>query len=287
MNASEQIITKQIEWAKNKSLQLVGSAGDRGRKVYTTRIADNLFLPLSEKSKKELEGGDGGELKSKAGQPAKIQALHSSSALGINLFDYWRNASDLSLLFSACGLSRAGSQLFGEIQFEQKFSVDDRFRYSPNLDVVFFPFQPHKYKAFAIECKFTEAYSSRRHNGLDQKYFTNDTVWENLLAIKRLAQEISPEDSRFGHLHAAQLIKHILGLNRKFGHSRYRFLYLWYDSLGGPGFRHRQEVEEFSDIVCSDGVLFYATTYQELIVSLAQHREQHKEYVAYLTDRYL
>lgn len=287
MNAAEQIIAKQIELAKSKGLQLIGSAGDRGRKVYTTRIEDNLFRPLNEKSKKELEGGDGGELKSKAGQPAKIQALHSSSALVINLFDYWREAPDLSLLFSACGLSRAGSQLFGEIHFEQKFSIDDRFQYSPNLDVVFFPSKPHKFKVFAIECKFTEVYSSRKHRGLDQKYFTNDAVWENLSSIKHLAHEISPDDSRFKYLHAAQLIKHILGLNRKFGHSRYRFLYLWYDALGEPGLRHRQEVEEFSDIVCSDGVLFHATTYQEFIVSFAKHREQHKEYVAYLTDRYL
>jgi hypothetical protein len=287
LNASEQIIAKQIEWAKNKGLQLVGSAGDRGRKVYTTGIADNLFKSLNEKTKKELEGGDGGELKSKAGQPAKIQALHSSSALGINLFDYWREESDLSLLFSACGLSRAGSKLFGEILFEQKFPIDDRFQYSPNLDVVFFPSQPFKFKVFAIECKFTEAYSSRRHGGLDQKYFTNGTVWENLSATKHLAQEISPDDSRFEYLHAAQLIKHILALNRKFCHSRYRLLYLWYDALGEPGFSHRQEVEQFTEVVRSDGVQFHAITYQELIVRLAQHREQHKDYVTYIKGRYL
>jgi hypothetical protein len=287
MNTYEQIIARQIEWAKNKSLQLIGSAGDRGRKVYTMRIADNLFLPLNEKSKKELAGGDGGELKNKAGQPSKIQALHSSSALGINLFDYWREESDCSLLFSACGLSRAGSQLSGEMKFEQKLKIDDRFQYSPNLDVVFFPSKPQKSKVFAIECKFTEAYSSRRHDGLDQKYFTNESVWENLSASKHLAQEISPDDNRFGYLHAAQLIKHILGLNRQFGHSCYRLLYLWYDALGESGFRHRQEVEAFSDIIRSDGVLFHATTYQELIVRLAQYREQHKKYVAYLTDRYL
>jgi hypothetical protein len=287
MNTSEQIIAKQVEWAKNKGLQLVGSAGDRGRKVYTTKITDNLFLPLNEKSRKELEGGDGCELKISAGQQAKIQALHSSSALGINLFDYWRETSDFSLLFSACGLSRAGSQLSGEIKFEQKFKIDDRFKYSPNLDVVFFPSNPNKSKVFAIECKFTEAYSSRRHGGLDQKYFTNDSVWENLSATKHLAQEISPDDSRFGYLHAAQLVKHILGLNRQLGHSRYRLLYLWYDALGESGFKHRQEVEEFSNIICSDGVLFHSTTYQELIVCLAQYRKQHKKYVSYLTDRYL
>ena len=286
MNASEQIIAKQIEWAKNKGLQLVGSRENRGRKAYTMSIADNLFQPLNEKSKIELEDGDGSELKGKEGQPAKIQALHSSSVLGINIFDYWREASDKSLLLAACGLSRAGRELPGEIRFEQKFSIDDRFRYSPNLDVVFFS-RSARFKIFAIECKFTEAYSARRHDGLDQKYFGNETVWQNLSATKRLAQEISPDDSRFEYLHAAQLIKHILGLNRKFGHSRYRFLYLWYDALGEPGFRHRHEVEEFAEVVRSDGVVFHETTYQDLIVGLAQHREEHEKYVSYLTDRYL
>jgi hypothetical protein len=287
VNASEQIITKQIEWAKNKGLQLIGSAGDRGRRVYTINIADNLFKPLNEKTKQELESGDGGELKNKAFQPTKIQALHSSSALGINMFDYWRGKSDLSILFSACDLSRAGSKLSGEIQFEQKFSIDDRFQYSPNIDVVFTPTQPHKFKVFAIECKFTEAYSSRRHGGLDQKYFTNGTVWKKLLSTKNLAQEISPNDGRFVHLHAAQLIKHILGLNRKFGHSRYRLLYLWYDAFGESGLRHRQETEYFTKEVRSDGVQFYAITYQELLIRIAQHRDRHKDYILYNTGRYL
>ncbi len=287
MNATEQIIAKQIEWAKNKCLKLIGSAGDRGRKVYTTSIADNLFILLNEKSRKEIEGGDGGELKSKAGYPAKIQALHSSSALGVNIFDYWRNISDCSPLFSACGLSRVGSQLFGEIKFEQKFPIDDRFQYAPNLYVTFFPTQPKKFKAFAIECKFTEAYSSRRHGSLDQKYFTNESIWENLSAIRRLAKEISPADNAFRFLHAAQLIKHVLGLNHHCGHSRYRLLYLWYDALGESGFRHRQEVEQFSEIVHSDGVLFHAITYQELITCLSEYREQHKKYITYLTERYL
>lgn len=287
LNASEQIISKQIEWAKNKGLQLFGSAGNRGRRVYTKSIADNLFKSLSDKSRKELEGGDGGELNGNASQPAKIQALHSSSALGINLFDYWREQSDSSLLFAACGLSRAGNKLTGEIQFEQKFTIDDRFQYSPNLDVIFVHSQPHKFKVFAIECKFTEPYSSRGHSGLDPKYFSNGDIWHNLSATKHLGQEISPEDSHFKYLRAAQLIKHILGLNRKFGHSRYRLLYLWYDALGEPGFKHRQEVDEFADVVRSDGVVFHNTTYQDLIVGLARHRNKHEEYVKYLTDRYL
>lgn len=286
MSASEQIIAKQVEWAQNKGFVLVGSRGNRGRKVYTTKLQDNLFQPLNTQTRIELEEGDGGELKGTVKRPAKIQALHSSSALGINVFDYWRNSPDLSIITSSCGLSRSSHKLTGNIRFEQKFPIESRFRYSPNIDVVILP-NSGKYKCFAIECKFTEAYSSRGHSGLDSKYLENEHIWQGLSATKQLAQEISPNDSRFDFLHAAQLIKHILGLNRKYGHSRYRLLYLCHDAFGEPGFRHHQEVDEFARIVRSDGVVFHETTYQDLIVRLAQHREQHNEYVKYLTERYL
>lgn len=286
MNPRDQIIAKQIEWAKNNGLQLTGSHGHRGSKVYTTIVEDNLFQSLNNQTRANLENGDGGELAGTKDRPAKIQAIHSSSALGINVFDYWRGLRDLSIITSSCGLSRAGSKLNGEIRFEQQFSIDNRFKYSPNLDVVIVP-NTGRYKAFAIECKFTEAYSSRRHGGLDSKYFENEDIWHGLLETKKLAQKISPNDNRFAFLHVAQLIKHILGLNRRFGHSRYRFLYLWYDALGEPGFKHRQEIKVFADAVHCDGVIFHETTYQDLIVRLAQHRKDHSKYVTYLTERYL
>jgi hypothetical protein len=286
MNASDQIIAKQSEWAKNRSIKLIGSHGDRGKKVYTKSIDDNLFQTLYAATKEELKDGDGGELIGSIDKPAKIQALHSSSALGVNIFDYWRKSPDLSIITSSCGLVRTGSTLKGEIKFEQKFSIDDRFQYAPNLDVVVIP-QSGRYKAFAIECKFTEAYSSHKHGGLDRKYFDKEDIWQCLPAIKHLAQEISPTDNRFDCLHVAQLIKHILGLNRSFGHAHYRLLYLWYDALGEPGFKHRQEIKEFAEIVRSDGVIFHETTYQALLIRLAQHREEHPKYIAYLTERYL
>jgi hypothetical protein len=285
MNAYEQTISRQIEWAKNKGLQLIGSKDQRGRKDYTKNLKDNLFQKLNDGTKRELEHGDGGELSTEKGEPAKIQALHSSSALGINVFDYWRTKTDLSIITSACGLSSGGRKLTGEILFEQKYPVDDRFRISPNIDVVIIP-ETSTYKAYAIECKFTEAYSSRRHGGLDDKYFEKKENWTNLSATKKLGLDISPKDKHFEYLHAAQLIKHILGLNRAYGHAHYHLLYLWYDAFGEAGFIHRREVNKFSKIVRSDGVIFHDTTYQELIKSLAGHRELHPEYVRYLTERY-
>lgn len=286
MTTSDYIIEKQIAWAKNRGLELTGSRGSRGRKVYTSTVKANLFKSLNANSRKDLQGGDGGELVGTKGNPAKIQALHSSSALAINVFDYWRGSSDLSPITSSCGLSRTANTLIGDIRFEQQFPIEERFRFSPNIDVVI-GLENSRYKAFAIECKFTEAYSSRHHGGVDPKYFQNDEIWNGLPSTRQLAQTISPNDEQFRFLHAAQLIKHILGLNRAFGHRRYRLLYLWYDALGEAGHKHREEIEHFSDIVGSDEVVFHECSYQNLILRLEQHRENNAKYVAYLSQRYL
>jgi len=287
MNAYNKIIFKQIEWAKNRGIRLTGSRGKRGLEVYTTNLKDNLLQTLDERTRRELEHGDGGELTGKDGQPAKMQALHSSSALGVNVFDYWRTMTDLSILTTACGLTAAESKITGEIHFEQKYPIDSRFQFAPNIDVMIVPHKEGKYRAFAIECKFTEAYSPRKHGGLDEKYFDKEDHWSNLTATRKLALKVSPKDVDFEYLHAAQLIKHVLGLNRKYGHSHYRLLYLWYDTLGEPGYKHRQEVEKFSEIVRSDGVIFHEITYQELIIRLAEHRTDHSKYITYLTERFL
>ncbi len=287
MNALEKIISKQIEWAHNRKIKLIGSQGASGRKVYTRTVEDNLFQPLSEQTRKELIEGDGSELKIGANRPSKIQALHSSSALGINIFDYWRKLSDISVPAQAGGFTRTNSTMTGRIQFEQKFPIDDKFQYSPNLDVVIYPDRTKKYKIYGIECKFTEPYSSRGHGGLDKKYLENHEIWQILAETKKLACKISPNDTEFSYLHAAQLIKHILGLNRKFGHGRYRLLYLWYDALGKFGYKHKQEIEQFKEVVRSDGVVFHDLTYQELIINLAKYRKWHEEYLRYITERYL
>ncbi|MCF6267225.1 MAG: hypothetical protein L3J57_11865 [Desulfuromusa sp.] len=287
MNPREFIIAKQIEWAKNQKINLIGSQGDQGRKVYTTTVEENLFQPLNTQTKSELLAGDGSELLNKANRPAKIQALHSSSALCINIFDYWRNFTDISSIVWACGLTRHNQQMLGTINFEEKFPIDDKFRYSPNIDVVLHPATEKSVKAYAIECKFTEAYSSREHGGLDKKYLDNSPIWQYLSNIKSLAKAISPDDTQFVHLHAAQLIKHILGLNRKFGHGAYRLLYLWYDTFGEAGCKHHQEVGHFAEVARKDGVKFHAITYQDLIINLAKFRERHEKYIMYLTDRYL
>ncbi len=104
--------------------------------------------------------------------------------------------------------------------------------------------------------------------------------------IKSLSKAISPDDTQFIHLHAAQLIKHILCLNRKFGHCAYRLLYLWYNSFGEAGCKHHQDVKPFAKVVHKDDVRFHVTTYQDLIINLAKFRERHERHITYLTNRY-
>ena len=144
-----------------------------------------------------------------------------------------------------------------------------------------------RYEVFAIESKFTEAYSGHGHSGLKEKYL-GLAVWDEIPNLRKLAISISPQDNRFQYLHAAQLVKHILGLKRAYGHTSFRLLYLWYDAPGSEGAKHREEVGEFLKTARADGIAVSAMSYQELIIRLArEYRSVHKEYIEYITGRYL
>jgi hypothetical protein len=49
----------------------------------------NLFQPLNAQSKVAFDQGSGSELQDRPTGPAKMRALHSSSALAVNFFDAW------------------------------------------------------------------------------------------------------------------------------------------------------------------------------------------------------
>ena len=288
MNGYDYILAKQTEWAKNQGLALIGSKISRGRPTYTINLDDNLFQPLLSDVKKSFEAGDGTELGTIGGLPGKMQAIHSSSALGANVFQYWKSISAIPVIATACGLCRRGSQVSCDIRFEEKYPINDSFGRHPNIDVVIHNTPTTRIKRYAIECKFSEAYGSYKHAGLKSKYVEHDDFWKGIPKLRAFAEGISPEDREFIHLHPAQLIKHILGLKRQFGLDGFRLLYLWYDVLGEDGKRHRDEVQEFSRVVKQDSIKFRSLTYQELITKLAKEfRSEHHDYIRYLTGRYL
>jgi hypothetical protein len=287
MNGYDYILAKQTAWAANSGISLVGSKGSRGRPAYTSELNQNLFQPLLPDVRKSFAAGDGVELGS-MDLPGKMQAVHSSSALGVNVFQYWKSRGTIPVIAAQCGLCRRGSQVSCDIHFEEKYPINDTFGYHPNIDVVIHNSPSARIKSFAIECKFSEAYGAFKHGGLKAKYLGLDDLWADIPNLRSFAESISPDDYDFVHLHPAQLMKHILGLKREFGRNGFRLLYLWYDVLGKQGKRHGDETLRFGEIAKKDGIKFHALTYQDLIVRLSENlRREHPEYVEYLTTRYL
>lgn len=287
MNGYEYILSKQTAWATNSGITLVGSKGKRGRPAYTYELDQNLFQPLLPDVLKSFAAGDGGELGSTE-FPGKMLAVHSSSALGVNIFQYWKSINAVSVIAAQCGLCRVGSQVPIDIRFEEKYPIKDTFGYHPNIDVVIHNKPSAKIKRFAVECKYSEAYGSHKHGGLKAKYLRLDDLWTDIPNLLGFAKCISPDDHEYVHLHPAQLVKHILGLKRQFGKAGFRLLYLWYDVLGDQGKRHRDEVLKFTEVTKNDDIKFHSITYQELIVNLAKKlRAKHPNYIRYLTERYL
>ena len=285
MNAHEYILYKQIQWAYRNDIVLIGSKGDRGRKAYTQKLDNNLFEPLLPETEKNFKDADGKEL---TGNPCKMQAVHSSSALGVNIFQYWKKTNQIPAIAAACRFCNIGNTSSQCIDFEVKYPISGKFPLSPNIDVVINNSPESRFEVFAIECKFSEAYYSRAHSGLSPKYIKLNKVWDNMPNLLELAKEISPDDNRFTRLHPAQLIKHILGLKEAFGKNKFRLLYLWYDTIGPESMKHHEEIEKFIEITKTDGVHFHAMSYQDLIVKLAKnYRSLHRSYIDYITGRYL
>jgi len=287
MKAHEYILSKQIQWALNRGIKLIGSKRKRGRPSYVPNLDENLFMPLDHDVLENFSAGDGNELSS-ADNPGKMQAVHSSSALGVNIFHYWKFQNQIPVIAAACGFCRKGNNISWHIVFEDKYPISEKFQFSPNIDVVIHNSDKAKFKRFAIECKFSEAYGGRRHGGLDEKYLQIEKIWEDIPDLHSFGKSISPDDESFKHLHPAQLIKHILGLKRQFGKNGFRLLYLWYDVPGEEGARNRKEIEAFTHIAKRDSIKFHALSYQKLIIKLAnEYRNEHGEYARYLTERYL
>ena len=166
--------------------------------------------------------------------------------------------------------------------------MDHRQPGHPHLTVKSLKYSDKKMKAVAIECKFSEAYSTNAHGGVKEAYLKNLDLWDDIPRLKSLSFRICPKDNSFRYLHVAQLIKHVLGLKNAFGKHGFMLLYLWYNVPFNEGYWHRQEIEKFAEAAREDNIAFQSLTYQELILNLAEkHHQAHKAYIEYISDRYL
>lgn len=245
---------------------------------YTFALDDNLFLPPLPEVKREFQFGKGDELGSD-GKRGKMQALHSSSALVVNFFQYWvnRNVSDIAL---ACG----ALQGMDEIHFEQTHPTPLG-GVPPHLDVEFWG---NKLKPLAIESKFTELYRRHTKRRIKDKYLNVPGAWAQLPRCGKLVRSIHEEEHRrtsFTYLDVPQLLKHIFGLAYAFGPTGFELVYLWYEVPSEETENHRKELEEFK-LCIADEVTFRDMTYQELFVAIRECHGVGEDYILYLAERY-
>ena len=264
MDTLEYIKAKQKAWAKGKGLELQGSKGERGDPIYTCRLDDNLFLKISNDTALAFSKGDGNELGDEK-NIGKMQALHSSSAVGVNVFEYWKQNGRLSIIAKAL---RIPATKIETIEFERKFKALESSKFDPNVDLVF------SYKDgsnIGIECKYTEPFQSRKVDlGLKEKYLVEYKYWNELRNIKKLASKISPEDTTNSYFHSAQMIKHVLGMYAATqDKSKVRLLYLYQPAFFENNCKYEEEISKFRDAVEADQIGFSSISWQEVIDNLS------------------
>ncbi len=273
MKAIDELKDFQARWASGRGYQV-------DAKGYVNALEKNLLRPMSAATTADFHHGSGGELKPRSAGRSKMLALHSSSILACNVFDYWR-VHEVGLLGEALNLAPPIDRFAFEAQFPTGLPGEP-----PNLDVALWL---HTGDVFAIESKFTEPFGRRKSGqAFKDKYFpSGEPVWskKGLARCGSLAQALQTRAISFQHLDAAQLLKHILGLNANH-HGHFTLAYLYVDPSGPEGEVHREEVSQFAKAIEGE-VPFVSLSYATLLSRLRiLAGGLHDEYFEYLATRY-
>ena len=274
MGLRDKMKANQLRWALKR-----GYSPDA--KGYVDNPALNLFQPMAPDTVADFSHGDGGELQAgiRGSQP-KMHALHSSSVLACNVFDYWRT-NGVSIIGEALGIE----PLIERLTFEAKFRTGLPGK-PPNLDVALWL---RSGDVWAIESKFTEPFGSpKRVPAFKAKYFpAGRPVWTDFRLSKcgALADALQVGTVAFRHLDAAQLLKHALGLQVTLP-GRFTLCYLYDDDDDPEAERHRGEIAEFEASVVGD-FPFVPLSYTTFLKRLHDVvGEGHDAYFAYIGARY-
>ena len=271
MDTFTAIVKQQIAWAEDRGL-----APDA--RAYLPTFGENLFAPLSSSTERDFRGGAGCELEDRVDEPAKMRALYSSSALICNVFDYWRNV-DLGSIGRSLGI---GTTL-ADVRFEAQLSSGLRGT-PPTLDLLLIADDT---LAFGVESKFTEPFQGRQKRApFAETYFKGKAgLWAslNLPKCQQLAERLNRGEIAFEYLDVAQLLKHTLGVRRKFKNGQ--LIFLWFDSKRSESEVLSREIGVFSQ--CVDPALeFRAVTHQEVFARLKQAASADSRHMDYLRARY-
>lgn len=217
---------------------------------YVRNVTDNLVANVRrEDFEADLRSGDGNELK------RKFKAVHSSSALAVNVFGPFRTCiSELTL---------PGKASFTRLAFERKcpHGVSSS---SPNLDLLL----DGPEGVVGIESKLTEhlskhraAFSPKYHHKIRDE--RRDSAWFREMC------RLEDNPRLYCWLDAAQLVKHAFGLAYTFPGQPVSLLYLFWEPCNAGQFplfaKHRHEIDAFSESVGGSRPAFRAMSYGELL----------------------
>jgi hypothetical protein len=271
VTARRDLLKRQRRWAETYGLP----CDARG---YVRELRDNLREPL--RSRVLVEFQRGSELVPGHTRPARMCSVSSSAALVANVFAYW-HSRDLRPLVAALGLDGGAMRLSFEEPLPTGLEGD-----APTADVaLFWP----SGRIASIESKFGEWLVRRpRHKAVFKpKYFPpGEGIWaaQRLPACQALAADLQTGRERFKLLHAAQLLKHALGLACS-GASRWTLMYLYYDWPAREAEVHRVEVDRFVGRLRGE-IDFRVLTYQTLYAALCGAANLDDDYLTYLARRY-
>jgi hypothetical protein len=251
---------------------------DYDARGYARNLAANLRVPLDAAARTELERGS--ELDARGTQPPRLWSLTSSGALVLNMFAHWRGR-DTAPLVAALRLPGGSPRVSFEEPLPTGLEGDP-----PTADVAL---QWPDGRVAVIESKFCEWLVRRPRNkaAFKPKYFPpGREVWAaaGLPRCQALAADIDAGRERFRWLHAAQLLKHALGLAR-LGAPEATLVYLYYDWPSREAGEHAAEVSRFASRMEGD-CDFRVLTYQALYAGLAADGMLDSDYRAYLAQRY-
>jgi hypothetical protein len=265
---------RQLAWAEEHARIECDAAGH-------CVIPERNLRWLTDEMRLQVEAADGNEF-GKPGERGKIGALHSSSALGLNVFGYWQGRRDAGPLEQALGAPAPIAKVKFAEQFPTGVSV-------PSLAVLL---ELKNGTLLAIESQFTEWFGHSGREPLSRQYFPKDKrLWtEAGLPGAQAAAQRHREAPQFDRLDAPQLLKQLLGLAQQKGRAKkkeWHLQLLWFREPGACAREMEEEIARFHKLLGPDGHRFSSMTYQQLWTRMSPGLAgAHADYAAYLAKRY-
>ena len=267
--ARRKVELQQRAWASERGLRVDGQN-------YLQTVDDNLFEPLSREAMTAFEAAAGQELYDSGDRPAKMRALHSSSVLVCNLFDYWLK-NDRGAIGRAFGILEP----LRHVELEARLPTGLRGT-PPTLDLLL---TWGRDRALAIESKFTEPLAARSGSERFKEAYFERKLWvaQGIPRCQQLAESLQMGEKVFSYLDAFQLLKHALGVKRNHKHGR--LILLWFDTGERESQELAREIDEFAASV-DDALGFRGIAHQEIFERLKAEKGASRAFVDYMQARY-